>query len=74
MSTIEAIGDAETASIEGLTPEELEDLTRATIPMRITGPLASPKVSVDLEALLKERIQEEVEDKLKDALKDLFKR
>ena len=60
--------------MQDVTPEELEDLTKATIPLRISGPLASPKVSVDLEALLKERIQEEVEDKLKDALKDLFKK
>ena len=57
-----------------VTPEELEDLTKATIPLRITGPLASPKVSVDLEELLKERVREEVEDRLKDALKDLFKK
>ena len=60
--------------MEDVSPEELEDLTKAMIPLRITGQLASPKVSVDLEELLKERVREEVEDKLKDALKDLFKK
>jgi len=60
--------------MQDVSPEELEDLTKAVIPLRITGPLASPKVSVDLEALLQERVREEVEDKLKDALKDLFKK
>lgn len=60
--------------MQDVSPEELEDLTKAVIPLRITGPLASPKVSVDLEALLQERVREEVEDKLKDALQDLFKK
>ena len=60
--------------MQDVSAEELEDLTKATIPLRITGPLASPKVSVDMEELLKERVREEVEDVLKDALKDLFKK
>ena len=58
---------------QDVTPEELEDLTRAAIPLRITGPLASPKVGIDLEELLEDRIREELEDKLKDKLEDLFK-
>ena len=60
--------------MQDVSPEELQDLTKAMIPLRITGQLASPKVSVDLEELLKERVREEVEDKLKDVLKDLFKK
>ncbi len=59
--------------MQDVTPEELEDLTRAAIPLRITGPLASPKVGIDLEELLEDRIREELEDKLKDKLEDLFK-
>ena len=57
-----------------VSPEELSDLTKATIPLRITGDLASPSIGVDFEALLRERVQEELEDKLKDKLEDLFKR
>ena len=60
--------------MQDVSAAELEDLTKAVIPLRITGALESPKVSVDLEELLKERVREEVEDKLKDALKDLFKK
>ena len=64
--------------VQDVTPEELEDLTRVRIPLRITGTLASPRIGVDLDELLKEQITEELEDKLKDKLedklKDLFKR
>lgn len=60
----------------GATPEEIDDLTKAVIPLKITGSLASPKVRPDIEALLqqriKEKIEEKIEDKLGDKLKDLF--
>ena len=58
----------------GATPEEVDDLTRAVIPMRISGSLASPSVAPDVEALLRERVEEEIKDKLEDKLKDIFKR
>ena len=57
-----------------VTAEEIADLTKAEIPLLITGPLASPKIGVDFESLLKQRVQEEVEDKLKDVLEGLFKK
>lgn len=60
--------------VDEITPEELEDLTATVIPLKITGPLASPSIAIDFEALLRERVQEELEDKLKDKLEDLFKR
>ena len=64
--------------MQDVTAEELEDLTKVAIPLRITGPLASPSIGVDFEALLKEEITEELEEKLEDVLKDkledLFKR
>lgn len=56
------------------TPEELEEFTEAVIPLKITGPLASPKVAPDVEALLQQRVEEEVKDLLEDKLKDLFRR
>jgi AsmA protein len=64
--------------VKDVTPDELADLTRVQIPLRITGPLASPRIGVDLDELLKEAVKEEIEEKLtdelKDKLKDLFKR
>jgi AsmA protein len=62
----ELMGDA--------TPEEIDDLTKTVIPLRISGSLASPSVAPDVEALLRERVEEEIKEKLEDKLKDLFKR
>lgn len=54
------------------TPEELEEFTEAVIPLKITGPLASPSVKPDLEKLLRKQVEDEIKDKLKDKLKGLF--
>lgn len=62
----ELMGDA--------TAEEIDDLSKAVIPLRISGSLASPKVAPDVEALLRERVEEKVKEKLEDKLKDIFKR
>ena len=62
----ELMGDA--------TPEEIDDLTKAVIPLRISGSLAAPTVAPDVEALLREHVEEEIKEKLEDKLKDLFKR
>ncbi len=62
----ELMGDA--------TPEEIDDLTKAVIPLKISGSLARPKVAPDVEALLRERVEEEVKEKIEEKLKDLFKR
>ena len=59
--------------MQDVAPEELEDLTRVAIPLRISGPLASPKIGIDLEELLEDQIREELEDTIKDKLKDLFR-
>ena len=58
--------------LQGATEEELEEFTEAVIPLKITGPLASPSVKPDLERLLRDRVEEEIKDKLKDKLGDLF--
>jgi len=55
---------------EGVAADELKDLTRAVIPMRVTGPLTAPKVAPDLEKLLREQAKKEVESKVEDKLKD----
>lgn len=58
--------------MQDATPEEIDDLTKTVIPMKISGPLASPSIKPDLEALLRGRVEDELKDKLKDKLKDLF--
>jgi len=58
--------------LQGATPEELDEFTEAVIPLKITGPLASPSVQPDLEKLLQKRVEDEIKDKLKDKLKGLF--
>ncbi|MDJ0751025.1 MAG: AsmA family protein [Woeseiaceae bacterium] len=59
-------------ALEVATPEEIEDFTKTVIPMRITGPLASPSVAPDVEALLRQRVEEEIKDALEDKLRDIF--
>jgi AsmA protein len=54
------------------TPEEIEEFTEVEIPLKVSGPLASPKIEPDLEKLLMDRVEEEIKDKLKDKLKGLF--
>ncbi len=56
------------------TPEEIADFTKTVIPLKVTGPLASPKISPDVEGLLRQRVEEEIKQKVEDKLKDLFKR
>lgn len=63
----ELVGDEATA-------EELADLAKVRIPIRITGPVAAPSVKPDTEKLLREAATKEVEEKLKDTLKDLLNR
>ncbi len=54
------------------TAEELDEFTEAVIPLKITGPLASPSIQPDLEKLLQERVEDEIKDLLRDKLKGLF--
>jgi len=58
--------------LQNATPEELDEFTEAVIPLRITGPIASPSIKPDLEKLLKKRVEDEVRELLKDKLKGLF--
>jgi hypothetical protein len=63
---------AEAEGVAGATPEEVEDFTKLLIPLKISGPLASPKVAPDVEAILRQRAEEEIKDRLKDKLKGIF--
>ena len=55
-------------SLQNVTEEELDDFTEAVIPLKITGPLASPSVKPDVEKLLRKRVEEEVKGRLIDKL------
>lgn len=50
--------------------KELAELKGLTIPVKLTGPLNDPKVSVDLERLLQEKAKEELKDKVTEKLED----
>jgi len=52
----------------GATEEELNEFTEAVIPLRISGPLASPSIKPDLEGMLKQKVRDELEDRLLDKL------
>ena len=48
--------------------EELGDLTKTVIPVRISGPLSDPGIKPDVEDMLKQRVEEEIKDRLFDKL------
>ncbi|MDJ0759530.1 MAG: AsmA family protein [Woeseiaceae bacterium] len=50
------------------TDEELAEFTEAVIPLKITGPLAAPKIRPDFEALFRQRVEEEAKKKILDKL------
>jgi hypothetical protein len=52
----------------GASAEELKDLTRAVIPLKITGPLASPSIRPDIEELLRQEVEDQIKDQLIDKL------
>ena len=58
--------------LDDVTQEELEDFTRAEIPLKISGSLTSPSIKPDVEKLLRKQVEEKIKDELKDRLKDLF--
>ena len=63
---------AEAEGVAGATPEEVEDFTKLLIPLKISGPIGSPSVAPDVEAMLRQRAEEEIKDRLKDKLKGIF--
>jgi len=57
----------------GMTAAELKDFTKTVVPVRITGPLASPSVRPDIEAVFRQQVEgaiEEEKEKLKNRLMD----
>lgn len=58
--------------LQDATAAELDEFTKAVIPLKITGPLAAPRVRPDFEKLLRKRVEDEIKDKLKNKLRDLL--
>lgn len=52
--------------VTDVSQEELDDFTKATVPFRITGPLADPSIKPDLEKMLKDRAEKEAKKALLD--------
>ncbi len=66
---------------EGVDTAGMQELVNAKVPIRITGPLASPKVLPDVEGYLKnevkqrlEKEKDKVEEKLRDRLQDRLRK
>jgi AsmA protein len=53
---------------DAATADELDDFTKAVIPVLITGPLTAPSVKPDIESLLKKEAERKVKDMLRDKL------
>ncbi len=54
--------------IQDATAEELGDLTKVVIPLKITGSLAEPSVKPDVEKMLKKEAKKEIKKRLLDEL------
>ena len=54
--------------VQGATAEELEEFTETVIPLKITGPLASPSIKPDIQKMLKKEAEKEVKKRLMDKL------
>ena len=59
-------------TLQGQGGEELKDLNSVSIPLKIKGPMADPKISLDMNDLLEDKLIDTVKDKLKDKLKKWF--
>lgn len=64
-------------SLEGQGGRDLAALKGMTVPLRIIGPFAAPKLTLDFNALVSENVKQEVKaraaEKLKEGLKGLFR-
>lgn len=58
--------------LQDVSEDELNDFTRAEIPLKVSGSLTSPSIKPDVEKLLRKQVEEEIKEQLKDKLRDLF--
>lgn len=59
---------------EGADAAGMQELVNARIPVRVTGPLASPKALPDIEGLIKEQVKEKVQEKIRETIQDRLRR
>jgi len=60
--------------VSTVSAEELADFTKASIPLKITGPLSAPNIQPDIEALLRQQVDQAIEDKKEEIKTRLFER
>jgi len=58
--------------LQDVTEDELNDFTRAEIPLKVSGSLTSPSIKPDVGKLLRKQVEEKIKDELMERLKDLF--
>lgn len=61
-------------SLAGQGGEPIDDLKNLTVPVKVTGDLASPAFSLDMEALLKENLKGKAKEKIKQKLEEKLKK
>ena len=54
--------------VSGATEAELDEFTEAVIPLKISGPLSSPSIKPDVEAMLKKELRKKAEEAILDKL------
>ncbi len=66
-------------TLKGQGGEPIKDLKNLSVPLKIKGPMAQPKISVDMDAVFKQQLKsktdeqkKKLKDKLKNKLKGLF--
>ena len=57
--------------MSGITDAELADFTKTVVPVKITGPLSSPSVRPDIEAVFRQQVEGALEEQ-KEELKNLL--
>lgn len=60
--------------LRGQMPKRLMDVTNGVIPLKLSGPVTAPIVTVDVETLLQSAVQKEVKKRGKKLLNNIFKR
>ncbi len=54
--------------MQDATAAEIDDFTQAVVPFRIRGPLAAPRIQLDIETLLRKRAEKELKDRVLEQL------
>lgn len=55
-----------------ISPEELKDFTSVVVPFKISGPMASPSIRVDIDALIRDEVEKQIEKRAGDFINSLL--